>query len=91
MRVNFGDRLFVYGEGHAHRNVADIEKGNSVEEIVALFNVLPFAQEASESEEEEREMKEEGEEGEEGGVVMELSNMGPLTKTMKTPIATVGE
>ena len=92
MRVNFGDRPFAYGEGHAHRNAADIQKGDSAEELAALFEVLPFALGMSDSEEEEV-VSEGGEEREKGGngIVVELSHTGPPAKKMKTPIATVGK
>ena len=89
VRVNFGDRSFAYGEGHAHRNAADVQKGDSAEELVALFEVLPFALGMSDSEEEE---SREGEREKGGnGIMVELSHTGPPTKRMKTPIATVGE
>ena len=87
VRVNFGDRLFAYAEGHAHRNAADVQEGDTVEELVANFDVLPFALGLSDSEGD----REDGEEGGGSGVVMELSQNGPPTKTMKTAIATVGE
>lgn len=94
MRVNFGDRPFVYGEGHAHRNAADIQKGDSAEELVALFEELPF-NDLSEDEQTDdggaNEVAGSGVEGESKGMVMELSQTGPLTKMMKSPIATVGE
>ena len=89
VRVNFGDRPFAYGEGHAHRNAADVQKGDSAEELVALFEVLPFALGMSDSEEDVTGGEGEGEKGG-GGVVVELSQTGPPTKKMKTPIATVG-
>ena len=90
MRVNFGDRPFVYGEGHAHRNAADVQKGDSAEEMAAAFMVLPFAEEISEGEEEKREEGGGGEEGEgDEGTVVDLSQTGP--KMMKTAIATVGK
>ena len=91
MRVNFGDRPFVYGEGHAHRNAADVQKGDSAEEMAAAFMELPFSEETSEGEEEGEEGGGGGEgEGDEGTIV-DLSQAGPQTKMMKTAIATVGE
>ena len=42
VKANFGDRPFVYSEGHAHRDAADVPEGESLEEIVALFKELPF-------------------------------------------------
>ena len=92
MRVNFGDRPFVYGEGHAHRNAADVQKGDSAEEMAAAFMELPFSEETSEGEEEEGKEGGGGEEGEgDKGTVVDLSQAGPQTKMMKTAIATVGE
>ena len=95
VRVNFGDRPFAYGEGHTHRNAADVQKGDSAEELAAAFEELPFAGEMSDGEEREGEGQGKGEEGEgeqgEKGVVVDLSESGPQTKTMKTAIATVGE
>ena len=95
VRVNFGDRPFAYGEGHTHRNAADVQKGDSAEELVANFEVLPFAFGSSDSEGEEGKGQADGKEGGGAGggggvVVVELSQTGP-TKKMKTPIATVGE
>ena len=92
MRVNFGDRPFVYGEGHAHRNAADVQKGDSAEEMAAAFLELPFSEETSEGEEEGEEGGGGGEgdgEGDEGTIV-DLSQAGPQTKMMKMAIATVG-
>lgn len=40
--MNFGEYSFSYAEGQAHRDAADIDKGESLEEIVALFKLLPF-------------------------------------------------
>ena len=88
VRVNFGDRPFAYGEGHAHRNAADVEEGDTMEEVAANFDALPFAVGTSDSEGEEVD----GEaEGGAAGMVVELAQTGPPTKKMKTPIATVGE
>ena len=40
--MNFGEYPFSYSEGQVHRDAADIDKGESLEEIVALFKLLPF-------------------------------------------------
>ena len=87
VRVNFGDRQFLFAEGHVHRDAADLhEEGESVEEVAAIFGVPPFATGASDSEGEGV-----GEERKEGGSVVELSQMGPPTRKLKAPIATVGK
>ena len=95
MRVNFGDRPFLYGEGHAHRNAADIQKGDTAEEVAALFAELPFHDDSSDTEEggEERatETGREERDGEETGVVVDLAQTAPQMKSMRTAIATVGE
>ena len=85
MWVNFGDRPFAYAEGHAHRDAADVLEGDTMEEVVANFDALPFALEGSDSESE-------GVDGESGGggTVVELSQTGPPTRKLKAPIATVG-
>ena len=88
VQVNFGTRVFMYSEGRAHREAADlVEQEESCEEIVALFAVLPFANDW-ESDEEEEEQKGEGLVDE--GVVMELSQTGPPTRKLKPPIVTIG-
>ena len=87
--MNFGNRPFAYGEGRGHREAADlVEQEESCEEILALFAVLPFANDW-ESETEEEEQKGEGFVDE--GVVIELSQTGPPTKRLKPPIVTIGE
>ena len=87
VRVNFGDRQFLFAEGHEHRDAADLhEERESVEEVAAIFEVLPFATGASDSEGEGV-----GEERREGGSVVELSQIGPPTRKLKAPIATVGK
>ena len=53
--MNFGDHSFAYAEGRAHRDAADVNRGDSLEEIVALFKLLPFH---PSNEEEEEEVKE---------------------------------
>ena len=50
MWANFGERLFVYPDGHAHRDAANIAEAESEEEVLALFQVLPFASVISDSE-----------------------------------------
>uniref|UniRef100_A0A1X7UQ08 HECT domain-containing protein n=1 Tax=Amphimedon queenslandica TaxID=400682 RepID=A0A1X7UQ08_AMPQE len=42
LKLNFGEYSFSYAEGQDHRDAADIDKGESLEEIVALFKLLPF-------------------------------------------------
>lgn len=86
MRVNLGDRPFIYSEGSSHREAANIvEQGDSTEEVVANFDVLPFAISTSDSEgETEKESKS-------GPVsVVELTQSGPPTRKLRPPIATVG-
>ena len=95
MRANFGDRPFAYVEGHADRDAADIEEeGVSMEEMVANFEALPFAViPGSDSEGEGASSGVGGGAGggeKEAGIVVELSQTGPPTRKMKTPIATVG-
>lgn len=89
VRVNFGDRSFVYVEGHTHRDAADALDRQSTEEVVANFDALPFAITDGGSESDGEGV--DGGGGEEGGGVVELSQAGPLTKKLKAPIATVGE
>ncbi len=79
----------MYREGGAHREAADIvQQEESCEELAAIFALLPFHNEDIESEEEESSQgsKAEGEEG----VVIELSQTGPPTRKLKTPIVTIG-
>lgn len=79
----------MYGEGRGHREAADlVEQEESCEEIIALFAVLPFANNW-ESEVEEEEQKGEGFVDE--GVVIELSQTGPTTRRLKPPIVTIGK
>lgn len=86
--MNFGSRPFAFGEGHAHREAADIvEQEESCEEVAALFAVLPFTHVDSEPEESE----EVGELERDEGVVMELSQTGPYTRRLKPPIVTIGK
>lgn len=87
--MNFGSSPFLYGEGRAHREAADlVEQEESCEEIIALFAVLPFANDW-EGETDQPEQKGEGRVDE--GVVIELSQTGPPTKKLKPPIMTIGE
>lgn len=86
--MNFGSRPFVYGEGRGHREAADlVEQEESCEEIIALFAVLPFANDC-ESEVEEEEEK--GERLQDEGMVIELSQTGPPIRKLKPPIVTIG-
>ena len=87
MRVNFGERQFLYSEGSAHREAANIvEESESAETVMANFGALPFAVGSSDSEGE-------GEESGEGGgaSVVELAHTGLPTRKLKPPIATVGK
>ena len=43
MRANFGEHPFVYAEGYAHRQAANVPDGDTEEEIAAIFRLLPFA------------------------------------------------
>lgn len=84
--MNFGNRPFLYAEGSAHREAANIlEEEDSTEEVVANFTVLPFAVGLSDSEEET-----DGEEKKGERSVVELAQTGPPTRKLKPPIATVG-
>ncbi len=90
MRVNFGERAFLYAGGSVHREAANIqEDSESAETVLAHFGALPFSVGGSDSEAEK--------EGEEvtkmagGPSVVELSHTGPPTRKLKPPIATVGE
>jgi len=88
VRVNFGDRPFSFVEGHAHRDAADLqEEGESTEEVAAIFGALPFATGMSDSEGEGVG----GESSGKGGSVVELAQMGPPTRRLKPPIATIGK
>ena len=88
--MNFGSRAFAYSEGRAHREAADlIEQEENCEEILALFAELPFACEW-ESEEEEEPKGGGGERLSDEGVVVELSQTGPPTRKLKSPIVTIG-
>lgn len=89
--MNFGSHPFKYAEGHVHREAADVvEQEESCEEILALFAVLPFANEW-ESDVEEEQQEGEGPRGEgDEGVVVELSQTGPPTRKLKSPIVTIG-
>ena len=53
--MNFGDHSFAYAEGRAHRDTADVNRGDSLEEIVALFKLLPFHPSNKDEEEEVKE------------------------------------
>ena len=89
--MNFGSRGFVYGEGVAHREAADlVQQEESCEELAATFALLPFHNEDMDSEEEEPSQGSRSGEGEEG-VVVELSQTGPPTRKLKPPIVTIGE
>lgn len=94
MRVNFGSRTFLYAEGHAHREAADLlEEVESSEAVAMLFAIMPFAGEESEAEGEEEELgsgRSVGEMEREEGVVIELSQTGPPTRRPKPPIPTIG-
>lgn len=89
--MNFGGYPFLYGEGHAHREAADlVEQEGSCEEISALFAVLPFPLCDEDSDAEDEQEKGEGlQEGAEG-VVIELSQIGPPTRRLKPPMVTIG-
>ena len=105
MRVNFGDRPFVYAEGHAHRNAADVPKGDSAEEIAALFAELRFQEGASEDGEisddemgedgdicEDGDIGDDGETGDDVGsedIPFNLSHCGPQLVEMKSAISEV--
>ncbi len=94
VRVNFGDRPFAYGAGHAHRDAADVLEGESTEEVVAHFDALPFAVGSGGSDSDDEGVDGEGGSGgteEGGGGVVELSQARPHTRKLKSPIATVGE
>ena len=56
--MNFGDHRFAYAEGHAYRDAADVNRGDSLEEIMALFKLLPFHPSDEEEEVKEKETKE---------------------------------
>ncbi len=87
MRVNLGEKAFLYAEGTAHREAANImEDSESVESVLAHFAVLPFHIGNSESDREE-----EGVSKGTVATVVELSHIGPPTRKLKPPIATVGE
>lgn len=86
--MNFGGRPFLYGEGHAHREAADlVEQEESCEEVAALFAVLPFHDVDSES---DRSQQDGGDMERDEGVVVELSQTGPYTRRLKPPIMTIG-
>ena len=88
--MNFGSGVFVYGEGRAHREAADlVQQEESCEELAAIFALLPFHNEDIESEEDEPSQggRSDGEEG----VVVELSQTGPPTRKLKPPIVTIGK
>lgn len=93
LRVNFGNRPFAYAKGHADREAANIiEEGESLEEIAALFSVLPFDTEESEVQDTFKAAGEAHGSGEcDEGVVIELSQTGPPTRKLKPPIITIGK
>ncbi len=87
VRVNLGDRAFLYADGTAHREAANIlEDVESIESVLAHFAVLPFNIAASETESVEKSSSEGTK-----VTVVELSHIGPPTRKLKPPIATVGE
>lgn len=91
VQVNFGHSPFLYVEGRAHREAADlVQQGESCEELAAIFALLPFHSEDMESEEEESQGTKSGGDGEEG-VVVELSQTGPPTRKLKAPMVTIGQ
>ena len=90
--MNFGDRPFRYAEGHAHREAADLlEEVESSEAVAMLFAVLPFAGEESEPDEDKDKDRVAADSDREEGVVIELSQTGPPTRRLKTPMPTIGE
>ena len=74
--MNFGDHSFAYTEGHAHRDTADVNRGFSLEEIVALFKLLPFHPSDEEEEVKEKETKKSDETDD---VKHEPLSIGPTT------------
>ncbi len=78
-------------EGHAHRDAADLlEEVESSEAVAMLFAELPFALEDTESDEDRDRDKMATDSDREEGVVVELSQMGPPTRRLKTPMPTIG-
>ena len=93
MRVNFGSRTFLYAEGHAHRDAADLlEEVESSEAVAMLFSHLPFGGEETDPEDEDEvgSGKNGSEMERDEGMVIDLSQTGPLTKRLKPPIPTIG-
>ena len=76
--MNFGDHSFAYTEGHTQCDVADMNRGDSLEEIVALFKLLPFHP-SNEDKEEEVKEKETKESDETNDVKHEPLSIGPPT------------
>ena len=84
--MNFGDHSFAYAEGHAHRDAADVNRGDSLEEIVALFKLLPFHP-SDEDEEEEVKEKETKKRDETDGVKHEPLSIGPTTVQLESSLS----
>ena len=84
--MNFGDHSFAYAEGHAHHDAADVNRGDSLEEIVALFKLLPFH--PSDEEEEEEVKEKETKKGDEtDDVKHEPLSIGPTTVLLESSLS----
>jgi hypothetical protein len=83
LKANFGNHPFAYPEGHTHRDAADVNKGESLEEIIEYYKLLPFADPDSDIDEEEEIKMKDNVKNEDNSITVEPINIGPQTHDLE--------